>query len=68
MDDLFLFAEQESSNNKIKEKLGRCLRISDLGQPKRILGLEVTWHSGGSVSMQLAPQIQTVLNETGKEN
>lgn len=67
-DDLVQFTEQDVTINKIKEELRRRFLIKNLGKPKRILGLDVTWHSDGFLSMQRAPLIKKLLNKTGMEN
>lgn len=68
VDDLSLFADQESLIEDINRKLGNKLQLKDHGRPTQFIGMDLKWLSDGSLTILQMQLIKKLLMETGMEN
>lgn len=67
IDDFFLFPNQEGSIEDLQHKLNGRVCVNDLGKPKRLPGLDLSWYPDGSRSPRQIKLIGKLLEDTGME-
>ena len=68
VDDILLTSNCETKMEEIKNELLKEFELSDLGEPKKFLGIEITKGENGSYLLHQHRFIETVLNRFGMNN
>jgi len=66
VDDLLLFAKTSSLMNGLKKELNTILDVTDLGEPKKIVGIEITRdRPNRSIQISQSKYIESILAKQG---
>jgi hypothetical protein len=69
VDDLLLFSDHASLMNQLKEQLKSILDVTDLGEPKKIVGIEITRdRQNRSVQLSQTKYIESILQKQGLQS
>ena len=67
VDDLLLFTGDNRTMIKLKEELQSMFELTDMGEPSKIVGIEITQHEDRIIISQ-AKYIESILRKEGMEN
>lgn len=68
VDDIMIFSSNATICTKLKIELASNFKMKDLGEAKSLLGMRVTRHSNGAISIDQHHYISTVLRRFKMEN
>jgi len=60
VDDLLLFASSDNLMRKMKEEIKASWEVTDMGEPKKIIGIEID-HTGNTVTISQQRYIKSIL-------
>lgn len=63
--DPFMFRKKEEAIEKVQRELSTRYFLKDLGRPKQILAMDLSWKPDGSMLISQALLITKIFNDTG---
>jgi hypothetical protein len=67
VDDLLLFATSDDLMNKMKNEIQSEWKVTDMGEPQKIIGIEIT-KSDNSIMISQEKYIEKILRKEGMED
>ena len=68
VDDLLIFTTTENGMRLVKEQIASKWKVKDLGEPAKIIGIKITCHPDGSISISQKQYIESILRKKNMEH